>query len=90
MSGYGPVPSELIGVPAPTLQAWLTQAQTALNQLRTGGMPVEVSYSQGDGGAKMVRYTPAKIADLRAYINDLQRALGMLRARRAIPVRFMG
>jgi hypothetical protein len=83
------VPAELLGVDPGTLQLWLTQAQTAMQQLRVGGQPVEVSYGQGDGGTKTVRYTRATIPDLSAYILQLQRALGNIRPRRAIGVRFI-
>jgi hypothetical protein len=80
-------PPNLIGVPAATLQAWLLAAQTALNNLTTGAQAVEASYSTGEG-VKTVRYTAANIAALRTYIAELQRALGTLRPRRAIAVRF--
>lgn len=80
------VPLSLIGVPPATLQHWLAQAQQALQNLSIGGQPQTVSYSQG-AGQRSVTYTRANSADLRAWIAELQTALGAGQ-RRAIGVVF--
>lgn len=57
-----------------TLQQMLADAQLKLHQLLTGRLSVEVMV---DGYT--VRYTRASIADLRAYIAELQnQILGVL------------
>jgi hypothetical protein len=56
-----------------TLQAWLTAAEIALNDLMTGGKPVSVSSSSG----KSVTYSAAQIPALQAYIASLRRQLGL-------------
>lgn len=76
-------PPEYIGVPTATLQAWLTAAQQALQDLTAGGKAYSVSYSQGDG-SKAVTYTQADIAALRMRIRGLTAALGLTNPRRAI------
>jgi hypothetical protein len=78
---YGPpcgaqgssVPIELQGVPLATLQTWLGQAQQALQDLVTGAKTASVSYAQGEG-SRMVTYTRANMAELRAWIGQLQLA----------------
>jgi gpW len=76
------------GVPQATLQTWLGQAQQAYQDLITGAKGEVYAYTQG-AGAKSVTYTRANVANLEAYIRELQAALGMTRhARRAIGVRF--
>ena len=67
--------STLAGVPAATLQTWLTQAQTALMQLQMGGKPISVAYTQGDG-SKSVTYTQASLPNLTNWILLLNTALG--------------
>ena len=58
MSGSAPnVPMVLTGVAPATLQAWLGQAQQALQDLTIGGKPRTVQYSNGDG-MKSVTYAP--------------------------------
>lgn len=74
-------------LPAATLQANLAAALDALNKLTLGQSVVTVSYGQGDG-SKMVTYRAAKLPELRAYIHELRRALGMPSGRRAVGVRF--
>jgi hypothetical protein len=76
---FDPNGTILAGLPAVTLQQWLTVAQTAYMQLATGGKPVTVSY---DG--KSVTYTAAEGAALQSFIGLLQRQLGINRGRRAI------
>jgi hypothetical protein len=66
-SNYDPTTSDLAGLPVPTLQAWLLQAQQALHDLSTGNKGESYSYTQGDG-ARSVTYTRANINDLRAGI----------------------
>ena len=84
----GTVPVELQGIAPATLIAWRTTAQGALNKLLTGQSATEVSYSQGEGN-RMVRYTAAKIPELRMYIRQLSAAIGDIpnSGRRAIGLR---
>lgn len=83
------VPVELQGIDTATLTTWRTQAQTALNALLTGKQAVEVTYSQGEGN-RSVRYTQAKVPELRQYIRNLSLAIGdvPMAGRRAIGLRF--
>ena len=76
----------LQGVPPGTLQAWLSAAQNALATLMTGQMVATVAYQNGSGN-RSVTYTKANIADLRAWIMELQTALGNARPR-AVGVMF--
>ena len=69
-------PPALAGVPAATLQVWLTASQTALHQLLTGARVATASYGQGDGN-RSVTFSRTDQQTLRAYIGDLQRALGI-------------
>lgn len=81
--------SILAGVDPTTLQAWLSAAQQAYQDVITGGKAETLSYSQGDGGAKSVTYTRANLAQLTQWISELQAALGIRHhARRAVGVRF--
>ena len=81
--------SILAGVDPSTLQTWLTQAQQAYQDLRTGAKVEVAAYTQGDGGQKSVTYTRANIDQLATWIGELQAALGIrTHARRAIGVRF--
>jgi hypothetical protein len=82
-----PIAGSFVGVPAATLQLWLTDAQTARHQLTTGARPQVIAYGQGDG-TKAVTYTRANIADLDNYIASLMRALGLGGKRRAVGVAF--
>lgn len=85
-----PCPGELTGVDPATLQAWLTQAQSALNSLMLGQRVVTVEVT-GGGQHRQVTYRndPNSMAGLRAWIGELQRALGVRRRpRRAIGVSF--
>ncbi len=77
----------LIGVPPATLQQWLADAQAAYQALITGSKPASVSYSQG-AGQRMVTYTKTTTGMLTAHIRQLNAALGNVRPRRGIPVRF--
>lgn len=83
------IPIELAGVDVATLRTWRTQAQTALQQLMAGTKVVEVSYSQGEGN-RQVRYSMAKLNDLRGWIRSLSAAIGDVpdAGRRAIGLRF--
>ena len=76
-------PAEFAGVPDTTLQAWLTDAQTALQTLTTGGKAVSLFYNSG-AGHKSVTYTPADMGMLRQRVQDLARALGLVPRRRAM------
>ena len=80
----------LAGVPQPTLQLWLDQAQQALADLMSGRRYVTVTYAQGEG-SRSVTYMRTEMGSLRAWIAELQRALnpGDHRfRRRAIGLRF--
>lgn len=89
MSGTVPLPIQLAttgafaGVPIPTLQLWLLEAQTALQRLLMGGQAVTLSYAQGDG-SRSVTYTAGTQVNLRMYIASLQVALGMPNPRRSL------
>jgi hypothetical protein len=74
---FDPTQSIFAGVPDAILRANLAQALAAYNQLMTGGKPVTVSYTQGDG-AKSVTYQLADAANLMAYIQLLQAQLGIV------------
>jgi hypothetical protein len=77
------VPAEFVGIPTETLQAWLTAAQTALQQLTTGTNPNAASYTQGDG-SKSVTYQPSDIGMLQQRIDALAYTLGLTPRRRAM------
>lgn len=79
-------PMVLQGVAPATLQLWLGQAQQALQSLITGQQAVTISYANGSGN-RAVTYNRTNSADLRAWIEDLQAALGH-RSRRPIGVIF--
>jgi hypothetical protein len=77
---FNPNGTVLAGIPAATLQTYLTNAQVAYNQLMIGGMPVSVAYE-----GKSVTYLPGQEGRLAEYINMLQRQLGNFSAgRRAL------
>ena len=76
----------LQGVTPGALQAWLLAAQNALASLMTGQLVATVSYQNGSGN-RSVTYTRANVADLRAWIMELQAALGNARPH-AISVMF--
>lgn len=80
-------PAVLVGVEPATLQAWLTDAQTALHQMMLSNQPQSVTYGQGDG-QKTVTFNRSSVASLQSWIGMLQQALGVTRGRRAIAVRF--
>lgn len=69
--------SPLYGMTQQQLQTALTNAQTAYVALMTGQRTVNLSYSQGDG-SKSVTFDRLEggIAQLRLFIQELQRALG--------------
>lgn len=76
--------SILAGVPRETLQEWLTRAQHAYAALMTGSKAESVTYTQGNG-SRSVTYSRANLQDLGAFIELLQRQLGIARApRRAL------
>lgn len=75
------------GTAAATLQVRLNEAEAALHALLTGAKASCVQYG-GLGGSQTVNYTQANIGDLRAYIADLKRQLGVPTRRRAIGLRF--
>lgn len=73
---YSQQNSDLVGVPQATLQQWLLQAQTALNNLMTGQQVVQLSYAQGSGN-RFVTYKPSDMGALRGYIAELRAALNL-------------
>jgi hypothetical protein len=79
----------LAGVDRDTLQAWLTSAQSALNTLALGQKEITVIVT-GGGQHREVTFerNPNSMAQLRAWIGELQRALGTGGRRRAIAVSF--
>lgn len=54
-----------------TLQAQLSEAETALHNLTIGNSVVEVEYE-----GHRVKYARAQIGDLRRHVNSLKRQLG--------------
>ncbi len=86
MSGVIMPSGAFTGMSPAALMVLRTQAQTALGNLITGGMPVTLSYSSGDG-QKSVTYSRANEASLRNFIGELNAALGQGR-RRPISVAF--
>jgi hypothetical protein len=80
------VPAEFAGVSRQTLQAWLTGAQQALQDLTTGGKIEVAGYAQGDG-QKSVTYTRADIGALQQRIAGLAQALSGGRMYRRRPMR---
>lgn len=79
--------SILSGMTTLELQSALVSARRAYTQLMSGEKIVSASYSQGDG-ARSVTYTQANLAQLTAYIRQLQVALGMTTSARR-PARFI-
>ena len=75
--------SVFYGVPRPTLERWLSEAQTAFQQVQTGAKAVTVTYGMGDG-QKSVTYNHTNQLALRTHIDELMTALGRQRRRRAI------
>jgi len=65
--------SEFSGIPVLTLNAWLTEAQTALHALAIGGKVVTIASADG----KRISFTPAEVASLRSYVLRLQRAISV-------------
>jgi hypothetical protein len=74
-------PPELIGVSDETLQVWLTAAQTAIQDLTTGGKIQTAAYTQGNG-SKSVTYTRADLPALYRRVQALASALGLVDRRR--------
>ena len=72
MTRFNPARSSLAGVPAATLQQWLTDAQAAMAQLASGAKVASASYN-----GKSVSYTQAQSATLQAWIALLQAQLGI-------------
>ena len=76
------VVSVFIGMTPNQLQAALTNAQTALIELRSGSQVTTVSYAQGEGN-RSVTYSKAEVGSLIQMITELQTLLGMRSHRRA-------
>jgi hypothetical protein len=71
-----------------TLQARLTEAETALHELTIGRRSKAFTHAAGDVSRRL-EWTEASIPQLRAYITDLRRQLGQTTGRRrAIGVTF--
>ncbi len=79
----------LAGMTDDQLRAWLASAQQAYFDFMTGGKPVEVTYTQGDG-QKSVTYNKANIAGLTMLIKQIQIQLGIVSGRTAIRPYFSG
>lgn len=80
--------SVLAGISQQTLQTWLLQAQTALQQVNTGGMAKTVVVT-GGGQHREVTFNQSNVGNLTLWINELNAALGNRRhARRPITFRF--
>lgn len=81
--------NSLGGVDQATLRLWLTQAQNARAEIMTGSKPVTVTVT-GGGQHREVTYRndPNSIANLSAWIIQLQAALGMRPRRRAMNISF--
>lgn len=73
--------SALAGMSQTDLQAALGAAQAALVKVMTGQQGVTFNYTQGDG-AKGVTFQVTSPANLRAFIAELQCALGLPTTRR--------
>lgn len=80
----------LAGVSNTLLNQWLTQAQQAYADLMTGGKPIMVTYSQGDGSNKSVTYTRTDAQQLTMWIKQLQTQLGIICGRRPMRPVFNG
>ncbi|EHR8986893.1 phage head-tail adapter protein [Escherichia coli] len=76
----------LAGMSREQLKSALSAAQQAYTELMTGRRGVSFSYSQGDG-PRSVTYTAVSSSELLAFIQLLQRALG-IRSRHAIRFRY--
>lgn len=74
-------PPELIGVDDATLQLWLRNAQSAIQDLTTGGKLQSAAYAQGDG-SKAVTYSKADLPALYRRVQTLAQALGLATKRR--------
>ena len=77
--------SAFAGLPPATLQAFLAQAQTALNSLICGNTVATISYGEAQG-QKSVTYTRADVGKLRLHVYELKQLLGMVPRRRAARV----
>lgn len=79
----------LAGVDRAILQCWLRDAQGALHSLAMGQREITVVVT-GGGQHREVTFerNQNSMAQLRAWIGELQRALGIGGRRRAIPVSF--
>jgi hypothetical protein len=77
------VPPEFVGQTTATLQAWLTDAQNALQQLALGSKAVSLSYNTGAGG-KSVTYQATDMGMLQQRIDALAYALGLAPRRSAM------
>lgn len=58
------------GVELTTLTVWLSEAQTAYNDLNTGQQVVSIGT-----GDKRITFTAAEVSKLKQYILDLQSAI---------------
>jgi len=77
-----PVPCGIFaGMTQAQLEAALAAAQAAYIELMTGKKGVTFSYTQGDG-AKSVTYQATSVANITAFIMQLQQALGLCCGRR--------
>lgn len=77
------MPAEFVGQTTETLQAWLSAAQTALQDLSMGAKAITLSYNTGAGG-KSVTYQQTDVGMLQQRIDSLAYALGLAPRRRAM------
>lgn len=84
-TGYNRNTSTLAGITTAQLQQYLADAQAAKHAIMTGSQPVEIAYTQGDG-SKSVKRQMTSLAQINAYIQELQLQLGMIQSARR-PVR---
>ena len=73
----------LAGMTEGELRAALASAQKALIDVQTGGKPVSVAYTQGNG-SRSITYAPTDATKLTALIQTIQRQLGIGSRRRAV------
>ncbi|MBK8184817.1 MAG: hypothetical protein IPK63_18820 [Candidatus Competibacteraceae bacterium] len=65
--------NEFSGISTATLQSWLSDAQTAMQQLAIGKKTVSIGTSDG----KRISFTPSELPELRKYILRLQTAISI-------------
>ncbi|MEJ0019729.1 MAG: gpW family head-tail joining protein [Acetobacteraceae bacterium] len=87
-AGVSITPAVLTGVDPALLRQWLSEAQTAYQQMMVSNNPQTVTYGQGDGQKSVTFSRSTNPGQLAAWIQQLQQALGLSGGRRPIAVRF--